>query len=148
MTTPPPLWPVRRPPLVLPVPPSANHQYHPILRGARAYGMALTPAARAWKTEAALLARQWARRVAWDGSLPTWVVVGFRVTWPDRRAHDLPNLKALWDALEHILYPNDRWVLPYPFLPTVDRANPHVTLWVYQPDELPPALLAGPPAPA
>ncbi|WP_157782382.1 RusA family crossover junction endodeoxyribonuclease [Sulfobacillus thermosulfidooxidans] len=127
----------------MPLPPTANHMYRPIVQH-RHFHLALTPEARAWKAGAAMLARQWVHQVHWVMPVAAWVPIGFRVIWPDRRARDVPNLKALWDALETIIYPNDRFVLPYPFPPKVDRAHPHVTLWIYQFDELPADFFAGP----
>ena len=127
--------------LVLPLPPSTNHLYHPIIisrqSGAPHYSLALTPEARAWKEQATLLARQWALHNHWTLVSHDWVIIWFRLIWPDHRARDIPNLKALWDALEHVIYHNDAQALPRPFIPTYDKQHPRIVLTFYRMGELP-----------
>ena len=138
----PPLPPqTLRLPLVLPIPPTSNHMYHPILRHSRAggthYSLALTPVAQAWKDEATLAARTWARTQHWVLADKEWIIIWFRLFWPDYRRRDVPNLKALWDALEHVIYPNDCWALPRPLIPQRDPENPRIVLFFYHASELP-----------
>ena len=130
-----------RPALVLPLPPSANHMYRPITISRQSerprYSLALTPEARAWKEQATVLARQWARHNDWMLVTHDWVIIWFQVIWPDHRPRDIPNLKALWDALEHVIYRNDAQALPRPFVPTYDKQHPRIALTFYRIDELP-----------
>lgn len=55
------------------------------------------------------------------------VVLRYWVYWPDRRRRDPANLlKVLLDALEGVLYADDRTVLPRAMDYQVDRLDPRV----------------------
>lgn len=118
-------------PLVLPLPPSSNHLYRPILAkgrdGHRHYSLTLTDTAKGWRDEAVLLTRSWVRAHHWQMT-DDWVIVWFQLFWPDRRSRDIPNLKVLWDSLQFIIYPNDARVVPRPLIPRYDRKAPRVEL--------------------
>lgn len=109
------------------VPPSVNHQYVRRPTG----GLALTREAREYRQTAREYAAVAARQQRW-----TLVPVGEQVIvrlwyyWPDRRRRDAQNNKLLFDALEGVIYEDDRDVLPQVMAAEVDRENPRVEIEV------------------
>ncbi|MDA8263290.1 MAG: RusA family crossover junction endodeoxyribonuclease [Actinomycetota bacterium] len=118
--------------LVLPIPPPDNHAYvsgvsigpggRPVVRRVR------TRRNLDFQEEASWLAYGWCGRSGW--SMPDHddkVVLRYWVYWPDRRRRDPANLlKVLLDALEGVLYADDRTVLPRAMDYQVDRLDPRV----------------------
>jgi len=109
------------------VPPSVNHQYVRRPTG----GLALTREAREYRQTAREYAAVAARQQRW-----TLVPVGEQVIvrlwyyWPDRRRRDAQNNKLLFDALEGVIYEDDKDVLPQVMAAEVDRENPRVEIEV------------------
>ena len=92
------------------LPPSVNH-YFKRSRNGRLY---LDAEARAFVEMAQLIAKQAAKRARWK-VLPAgeffYLVIGFE--FANRRFADPNNmLKILIDALQGILFENDKWLLP------------------------------------
>ena len=105
--------------IVLPLPPSVNHTYTRTPNGS-----ALTRQAREWKELA-----QWEAKT----TLRYWkicdqkVVLEIWIFWADRRKRDCDNLlKLLQDALQGIVYTDDRWALPRVMDWDVDNSRPRV----------------------
>lgn len=85
--------------------------------------------AREWTREAQFLATAWRRRARWRPTHGKKVIVDWWVFWETTRTHDPSNLeKVMFDALEGILYDNDKWVLPRCQDFALDRKNPRVEL--------------------
>ena len=109
------------------VPPSVNHQYVRRPTG----GLALTREAREYRQTAREYAAVAARQQGW-----TLVPVGEQVIvrlwyyWPDRRRRDTQNNKLLFDALEGVIYEDDKDVLPQVMGAEVDRDHPRVEIEV------------------
>ncbi|KKX54472.1 hypothetical protein X546_15655 [Brevibacillus borstelensis cifa_chp40] len=58
------------------------------------------------------------------------------IYWPTGRKRDVENVgKLLWDALEGIVYENDRWLLPRYMDFSVDQDNPRVEIKFYRLEE-------------
>ena len=113
--------------LILPLPPSVNHSHKQInIRGRLA--KIPTKETEQWKAEAGWLARRWMTRAGWVPPSPGEKIVLCTWTfWPDRRRQDTHNrIKVLADALEGVLYPDDRWVLVQERDFEYDKANPRV----------------------
>ncbi|MCL6562717.1 MAG: RusA family crossover junction endodeoxyribonuclease [Firmicutes bacterium] len=117
--------------LVLPLPPTGNTSHRVVRAGAR-LAVVTTPQARAFREEAGWRARAWRGRTGWrppEAGAP--VALWFWVFWPDRRRRDVANLiPELLNALEGVLYADDRWVLPRAAAMAVDPAAPRVECWL------------------
>jgi crossover junction endodeoxyribonuclease RusA len=121
------------PRLVLPLPPSQNQIYQVVRRGRRGGRalIALTPQAVAWRAAARTHAQAWAAQVGWRPTTHTKVKVAIWVWWPNPRRRDPANLlKLLLDALEGVVYDDDRWALPQIVDFAVDPQAPRVELAV------------------
>lgn len=123
--------------LTLRIPPTSNHAFKNVTRktkdGKTFTGQQLTDEALAWLTSTALLARVRARVARWPRR-PTQrkVVVELEVWWPDNRTRDMSNLHKLTaDALEGIVYPDDRWALMRDMDWHVDKTNPRLELTIW-----------------
>lgn len=104
--------------LELPFPPSLNHMY-------RRYGKqtVLSGEARAYKQEAAILSRE-----IIDEPLTGRLSVTIRLYRPAARG-DIDNyLKALLDALNGILWQDDRQIVELHVYKLLDREDPHAQL--------------------
>jgi crossover junction endodeoxyribonuclease RusA len=108
--------------LTLPLPPSLNHAYRNFTKGGRRMRVPTSEAER-FKRDAGWLAKAWRQDVRWDIRDPgTKIVMRLWYYWPDRRRMDTHNReKVLLDALEGVLYQDDRWVLVQEQDFTVDR---------------------------
>lgn len=120
----------------VPLPPSANHSYRRAWIGKgekKRLAQVLTDKAKAWMEECALRARLTCRKALWSMTEPgVKVVVELRVFWPDDRTHDMNNLHKLTaDALEGVVYANDRYALLRDMDFEIDRANPRLELTWY-----------------
>jgi Holliday junction resolvase RusA-like endonuclease len=56
------------------------------------------------------------------------VRVSVALYWPDRRKHDIDNLKGLFDALTGILWEDDDQIVDLHVRKSVDKKDPHVDL--------------------
>lgn len=115
--------------LVLPLPPSLNHAYRNFVKDGRRMRVT-TSAAERFKRDAGWLAKAWCQSVRWTVPEPgTKIVMRLWYYWPDRRRMDTHNReKVLLDALEGVLYQDDRWVLVQEQDFAVDRDNPRVEI--------------------
>ena len=85
--------------------------------------------AREWATEAMWSAKRWRQQTGWQPTHQQKIIAEYWIWWPDSGRHDPSNIeKVLWDALEGILYDDDRWVLPRCQDFAVDRQHPRVEL--------------------
>ena len=111
--------------LTLPVVPSVNHCYRNVAINRRI----MTPTAKAWVQEVQLKAKMAARKQGWQFSAGEKLVMELTTYWPDKRRRDTHNgHKLLADALEGVLYKDDRWVLIRDMDFKVDRGNPRVEI--------------------
>ena len=118
----------------LPLPPSSNHCYVNALHHGRRQRV-LTAAAKSWMASAAMLAKCACRRAGWK-PVEDKVVVELRVAWPDHRKRDTSNLhKLLGDALEGVVYTNDRYALLRDMDYAVDRKRPRLDITFYVREE-------------
>lgn len=109
--------------LTLPVVPSVNHCYRNVAINRRI----MTPTAKAWVQEVQLKAKLAAREQGWRFSSNEKLVMELTTYWPDRRKRDTHNQhKLLCDALEGVLYKDDRWVLIRDIDFRLDRGKPRV----------------------
>ena len=104
------------------LPPSTNHLYGAGKGGARF----LKPEVRVAKEAIAWEARSQYRGTPMSGSLN----VSVALYWPDRRKHDIDNIKALLDALTGIVWEDDGDIVELHTKKGFDKANPRVELTV------------------
>ncbi|WP_041695234.1 RusA family crossover junction endodeoxyribonuclease [Alicyclobacillus acidocaldarius] len=117
--------------LVLPLPPSVNHAYRNFVHPRTGRRMrVLSHEAERFKRDAAWLAREWVQRTGWCVPPPgTKVVLRIWYYWSNRRRTDTNNRnKVLLDALEGVLYVDDRWVLVREMDFEIDKANPRIEI--------------------
>lgn len=101
------------------LPPSTNHLY------TRARGHVFMQE----KPRIAKEAIGWEARSSYRGKPlegPIWVEID--LFWPDKRKHDVDNIKALLDALTGILWLDDGQIEDLHTLKHVDKENPRVLL--------------------
>lgn len=61
-----------------------------------------------------------------------WLVCELRFYFPDKRRRDCHNQhKLIMDALEHIAFKEDRWVLVRDMYVGLDKSNPRVEVRIY-----------------
>jgi len=94
--------------------------------------------AQKFRRDAAYLALCWRQATGWQmPQLGTKVVLRLWYFWPSNRRMDTHNReKVLLDALEGVLYPEDRWVLIQEMDFAVDRRNPRLEIEVVLHQEL------------
>lgn len=56
--------------------------------------------------------------------------VSIELYWPDRRKHDIDNIKVLLDALSGIVWEDDGLIVDLRIRKFYDKGNPHVDLEV------------------
>ncbi|WP_304459571.1 RusA family crossover junction endodeoxyribonuclease [Alicyclobacillus sendaiensis] len=125
--------------LVLPLPPSVNHAYRSFVHPQTGQRMRVLNAnAQKFRRDAAYLALCWRQATGWQmPQLGTKVVLRLWYFWPSNRRMDTHNReKVLLDALEGVLYPEDRWVLIQEMDFAVDRRNPRLEIEVVLHQEL------------
>lgn len=96
-------------------------------------GLIKTANAREWAQTAMLIAQAWRHKTGWHPTHHQKIVADYWIWWPDTRRHDPSNIeKVMWDALEGIVYDDDRWLIPRCQDFGVDGDNPRVELefWV------------------
>jgi crossover junction endodeoxyribonuclease RusA len=79
--------------------------------------------------EAQYIAKAEAKRQKWEYSDDKKIVMELWAFWPNNRRRDMSNMhKLLPDALEGILYKDDRWILIRDMDFCVDKQNPRVEI--------------------
>ena len=117
--------------LMLPLPPSVNR----LITVDRMGRLVKRQDAITWAHEAQIRADHWRQRTHWRPIQGRKIVVDWWIWWPDAGVHDPSNLeKVLWDALEGILYDNDRWILPRCQDFAVDAQHPRIELALWARD--------------
>ena len=87
----------------------------------------LTKSGTNWTQDTRIIATDAANRCGWPCAQGRKVVLELVCYWPDLRRRDVSNLdKVLCDALEGIVYDDDRWALPRWMDFHTDRRNPRV----------------------
>lgn len=112
--------------IILPLPPSVNASH----RNVRTNLRIKTQAASDYIMEAGWKAKLWARETGW--TIPEKghkVLMRTWTYWPDKRRRDTHNtIKILADALEGVLYTDDRYLLIQEQDYAIDVANPRVEI--------------------
>lgn len=88
----------------------------------------LTPKARANKEALAWEARSQFRGKPLSGPL----AVEVQLFWPDRRKHDIDNIKVLLDSLTGIVWEDDGQIVDAHLIKEFDRERPRVELRVWE----------------
>lgn len=61
-----------------------------------------------------------------------WLVAELRFYYPDKRRRDCHNMhKLVMDTLEHIAFPEDRWVMVRDMYVGLDKENPRIEVKLY-----------------
>ena len=108
------------------MPPSTNHLY-----GGRGSKVFMLPGVRIAKEAIA-----WEARSQFHGKpLEGHLAVEVDLFWPDRRNHDVDNIKSLLDALTGIVWNDDGQIQDLHTKKAVDRTNPRVEMRVWKLDE-------------
>ena len=115
----------------LPLPPSANHAYRRYTTKTGRRMNVITKAGTDWMAAARVLTHNAAVRSGWTCLNAGKVIVELTCYWPDKRRRDVSNLdKLLLDALEGVVYDDDRWALPRWMDFMTDKAHPRVEVVV------------------
>lgn len=113
-------------------PPTENHMWHYVKRRTGELHKILKPEARAWFEETRLRARNQAKKQGWE--MPpkkVWIKLQMRFFFPNHNHPDPTNcLKVFLDALEGVIYENDKWVLVDLLKPGFDRYTPRTEIEV------------------
>ena len=122
--------------MVLDIPPSVNHCYVNIAGHRK--GRKLTEAAKNWKLLAGYEANQAKRKQGWIyPDKDEKIVLLLWAFWPDRRPRDMNNChKLLPDALENVLFENDKNVLVRDMDFSFDAKRPRLEIVVARKDEV------------
>lgn len=111
-------------------PPSVNHMYHAIRGRAGNTVLIHNDEAKMWFAQVGLLAREWKWRAGWRMPEPKQKVLVH--VWyyfeNDTRPDPSNCLKLLLDALQGVIYPNDKWVLAREENYSFDKENPRIEL--------------------
>lgn len=118
--------------LTLPV--STNHLY--MQRGSARF---LDPRARRCKEAIAWEARSQYRGKPLTGSL----AVRVQLYWPDRRKHDIDNLKILLDALTGIIWEDDGQIVDLHTTKSYDVSHPRVEVTICLDPQIGPTHISG-----
>jgi crossover junction endodeoxyribonuclease RusA len=111
--------------LTLPIVPSVNHCYRNVTVNRRI----LTKDGQNWLHQAQWTAKAEAKKQGWNITDGVKLIMEIWTYWPDNRRRDTHNShKLLCDALEGVLYVNDRFVLVRDMDFTVDKHNPRVEI--------------------
>lgn len=114
--------------LTLPLPMSVNHCYFTARNGQRI----LKKEAKEWITRVQQITAEEVSRQQWTPASSQKVVVEIMTYWKDNRRHDVHNgCKITMDAIEKLVYDDDKWVLPRYIDFTVDKGNPRIELSIY-----------------
>lgn len=101
------------------LPPSTNHLYRRTSRG-----VSMLESVRQAKDDIAWEARSQFRGDPLQGPL----AVTLDLYWPDRRKHDVDNVKALLDALNSVVWEDDGQIVDLHIRKHFDKADPRVEL--------------------
>ncbi|MEJ8548426.1 RusA family crossover junction endodeoxyribonuclease [Brevibacillus borstelensis] len=113
-------------------PPSINHVYRNVAINRRI----TTADGQKWRQNVQAIAARVIATQGWKTSTEEKLVAEVMIYWPTKRKRDVENVgKLLWDALEGIVYENDRWLLPRYMDFTVDKHNPRVEIRFYRMEE-------------
>jgi len=113
-------------------PPSINHVYRNVAINRRI----TTADGQKWRQNVREIAARAITLQGWEMSVEEKLVAEVMIYWPTRRKRDVENVgKLLWDALEGIVYENDRWLLPRYMDFAVDKHNPRVEIRFYRMEE-------------
>lgn len=113
-------------------PPSVNHVYRNVAINRRI----TTADGQKWRQNVQAIAAKAITLQGWEMSVEEKLVAEVMIYWPTRRKRDVENVgKLLWDALEGIVYENDRWLLPRYMDFAVDKHNPRVEIRFYRMEE-------------
>lgn len=113
-------------------PPSVNHVYRNVAINRRI----TTADGQKWRQNVQVIATEAITLQKWEMSVEEKLVAEVMIYWPTRRKRDVENVgKLLWDALEGIVYDNDRWLLPRYMDFAVDKHNPRVEIRFYRMEE-------------
>ena len=111
--------------LVTEVAPSVNHAFFTAHNGMRI----LKKSAKEWVERTRTRAREACESQGWAMTTDEKLVVNIMTYWQDRRRHDVHNgAKVLLDALEGIVYKDDKMVLPRYIDFGLDRDNPRLEM--------------------
>lgn len=115
--------------LSLPIPVSVNHAYINMPGG----GRRLSLKAEQWVRYAKQLASEAIKTQKWRTEIEgAWLICDMTFYFPDNRIRDNHNsFKLMFDALEDIIYQNDRFVLPRVNACYLDRKCPRIELTFY-----------------
>lgn len=122
--------------ITLDIPPSVNHCYVNI--AGQRKGRKLTEAAKNWKLLAGYEANQAKQKQGWIyPGKDEKIVLLLWAFWPDRRPRDMNNChKLLPDALENVLFENDKNVLVRDMDFSFDEKHPRLEIVVARKDEV------------
>ena len=110
-------------------PPTLNHVYRNVAINRRI----ITRDGQRWVNNVQMLAKAAILQQGWQISKGEKLVAEVTIYWPTRRKRDVENVgKLLWDALEGIVYENDRWLLPRYMDFGMDKHNPRVEIRFYR----------------
>ena len=113
--------------LDLPLPPSVNHCYFTTKSGNRI----LTAKAKKYISLVQILAREFVKDQGWQLNAGNKLIADMWWHWPDGRRRDVHNYtKVLFDAMEGIVYVDDKYVLPRHQDYTVDKLEPGVRMHI------------------
>ncbi|USG65194.1 RusA family crossover junction endodeoxyribonuclease [Brevibacillus ruminantium] len=113
-------------------PPTVNHVYRNVAINRRI----TTADGQKWRQNVQAIASRAIATQGWKMSSEEKLVGEVMIYWPTRRKRDVENVgKLLWDALEGIVYENDRWLLPRYMDFSVDKHNPRVEIKFYRLEE-------------
>lgn len=106
-------------------PPSLNHVYRNVAINRRI----TTSDGQKWRQNVRNIASKAIPLQRWEKTVEEKLVAEITIFWPNRRKRDVENVgKLLWDALEGVVYDNDRWLLPRYMNFEVDKHNPRVEI--------------------
>jgi crossover junction endodeoxyribonuclease RusA len=110
-------------------PPSINHVYRNVAINRRI----TTPDGQKWCLNVQMIAAHAIAAQRRKQTVEEKLVAEVTIFWPSRRKRDVENVgKLLWDALEGVVYDNDRWLLPRYMDFAVDKLNPRVEIRFYK----------------
>jgi len=119
----------------LPLPPSKNHSHRQwVDRNTGRLRRLQTPATQQWTTEAKAIAHNAVRTAGWPCAEDD-VCVELVVYFPDRRVRDAQNYEMVtFDALENVVYRNDKQIVQHTTTRRYDKADPRVEVTVRRAD--------------
>lgn len=112
--------------LIIPIAPSGNRMWRKNNQTGKTYK---TDECTFYQNQIGYIAKQQAKKQGWTKTVKEKVIMYFWFFWPDARQRDTGNQKkVILDALEGVLYDNDRWVLERDQDWVIDRQNPRIEI--------------------